>query len=73
MEHFDLSCGCGSESFERVIVQRAGWRGDYRTDFVACVVCRVMFFLPREGGTADPNLERDAALAARFYKKPGRR
>ena len=73
MEHdFGLSCSCGSENFERVVVRRLG-QHDYRTDFVACVLCRVMFHVPQAPHQADPDLERDAAIAARLYKKPGRR
>lgn len=70
MAHIDLACACGSENFERIVVQRPG-QADYRTDFVACVFCRVMFHMPISG--ADATLERDAAIAARFYKKSGRR
>jgi len=69
---FGLSCPCGSENFERVMVRRAGL-ADYATDFVACVLCRVMFHLPDRPGPVDPTLERDAAIAARLYRKPGQR
>ena len=69
---FGLSCSCGSENFERVVVQRVG-QADYATDFVACVLCRVMFHLPHRPEPVDPALERDAAVAARLYRKPGRR
>ena len=38
-------CSCGASNFERVIVRRPN--GDaYRTDFVACIECRVMYFDP---------------------------
>ena len=72
MEHFDMSCPCGSENFERVAVQRQG-HDNYVTDFVACVLCRVMFHFPEPRRPVDPNLERDAAVAAKDYRKPGRR
>ena len=72
MDQFNLSCPCGSENFERVAVQRPG-QSDYLTDFVACVLCKVMFHLPEPRRPVDPNLERDAAIAARDYRKPGRR
>ncbi len=36
---FGLSCSCGSENFERVLVHRVG-QANYATDFVACVLCR---------------------------------
>ena len=70
-EDFGLLCACGSENFERVVVPRIG-QLDYRTEFVACVLCRVMFHVPQQRQTADPTLERDAAIAAKLYKKPGR-
>ena len=38
-------CACGSQNFERIIVDRPG-REPYRTDFLACVECRVMYFSP---------------------------
>lgn len=69
---YGLSCSCGSENFERVTVRRAGL-ADYATDFVAWVLCRVMFHLPDRPRPVDPTLERDAAIAARLYRKPGRR
>jgi hypothetical protein len=46
---------------------------DYRTDFVACVLCKVMFHLPESRRPVDPTLKRDAPIAAKAYKKPGRR
>ena len=69
---YGLSCPCGSENFERVSVRRAGM-ADYATDFVACVLCHVMFHLPHRSGLVDPTLERDAAIAAKLYRKPGQR
>ena len=69
---FGVSCPCGSENFERVTVRRVG-QGDYVTDFVACVLCRVMFHLPDRPLPVDPSLERDAAVAAKLYRKPGQR
>ena len=68
---FGLSCNCGSENFERVSVRRVGL-SDYATDFVACVHCHTMFFLPHRPAPADPTLERDAAIAAKLHRKPGR-
>jgi len=72
-DDFGLSCPCGSENFERVVVRRQG-QPDYVTEFVACVLCKVMFHLPAvkqldDGGAS---LKRDAALAALDYRKPGR-
>ena len=69
---FDLQCPCGSYNFERVVVRRQG-QSDYSTEFVACSLCKVMFHVPEPPSQADPHLERDAAIAAKLYKKPGRR
>ncbi len=60
------------ENFERVVVRRLGQR-DYCTEFVACVLCKVMFYVPEAPHQADPTLEHDATIAARLYKRPGRR
>ena len=38
-------CPCGSSNFERVIVRRPGGQ-PYRTEFIACAECRVMYFDP---------------------------
>jgi hypothetical protein len=67
-----LICPCGCENFDRVVVQRKPGP-PIVTDFVACVSCRTMFHLPMTEARADPLLERDAAIAAKHYKKPGRR
>ena len=84
-----LACLCGSESFERVVVQRKP-SPPIVTDFVACVGCRAMYFAPQPDpnpalagaqmrgiGSPAPDtdavLKRDAAIAARDYEKPGRR
>ena len=69
---FGLSSSCGSGHFERVVVHRVG-QADYATDFVACVLCWVMFHLPHRPRPADPMLERDGAIAAKLYRKPGQR
>lgn len=41
----ELTCPCGYENFERVIVERVLGR-PIVTDFVACVGCRAMYFAP---------------------------
>ena len=41
-----LSCLCGYENFERVVVERVPNR-PIVTDFVACVGCRAMYFAPQ--------------------------
>lgn len=38
-------CPCGSSNFERVVVRRTGGQ-PYRTEFIACAECRVMYFDP---------------------------
>ena len=72
LEDFDLVCPCGAENFVRVTVRRAGHQ-PYVTDFVACAGCRIMYWLPKNAVTHDPEFKNDAAAAARSYKKPGRR
>jgi hypothetical protein len=72
-DDFTFSCACGSEDFERVVVHRQG-QPNYVTEFVACVLCKVMFHMPAvkppdDGGVS---LKRDAAIAALDYRKPGR-
>ena len=69
---FGLTCQCGSENFERVIVRRNP-AAPIVTDFVACVGCRTMFDLPAGGIMSDPEFKNDAAYAAGAYRKPGRR
>ena len=70
-EDFGLSCSCGSENFERVVVRRVQ-QADYVTDFVACVHCRVMFHLPVRSIMSDPEFRNDAAYASGAYRKRGR-
>lgn len=38
-------CTCGSNNFERVVVARPNG-SSYRTAFLACAECRVMYFAP---------------------------
>jgi hypothetical protein len=38
-------CVCGAQNFERVVVERRG-KNPYRTDFIACAECRIMYFSP---------------------------
>jgi hypothetical protein len=56
-DDFGLSCPCGSENFERVVVRRQG-QPDYVTEFVACVLCKVMFHLPVERVDAEFNYDK---------------
>ncbi len=67
----ELICLCGYENFQRVIVQRKP-NPPIVTDFVACVGCLAMYYAPAAAVPVDPALERDAAIAARDYVKPGR-
>ena len=41
----ELTCPCESENFERVVVQRKP-HAPIVTDFVACVGCKTMYFVP---------------------------
>jgi hypothetical protein len=41
----ELTCPCGHENFERVVVPRRP-AGPITTDFVACASCRAMYFCP---------------------------
>jgi hypothetical protein len=84
----ELTCLCGYENFQRVVVQRKP-HAPVVTDFVACVGCKAMYFSPiprpdpvakRPGqdmtaiGGPDTSaaLRRDSADAAADYRKPGR-
>jgi len=91
----ELTCPCGFENFERVIVTRRPG-SPIVTDFVACVGCRAVYFSPvpnaeppevRAGhnigaigppppsrswsADSDAAVKRDAAEAAKDYRKPG--
>ena len=61
-------CACGSDGFERVVVQRA--EGEpYVTEFVACRHCRAMYHRPRaEPRGVDPAGPDVDDWAARYRK-----
>ena len=61
-------CACGSDGFERVVVQRA--EGEpYVTEFVACRHCRAMYHRPRAvPRTVDPAGPSVDDWAARYRK-----
>lgn len=42
---FPGECLCGSIDFERIVVQRKP-NAPITTDFVACLACRAMYFVP---------------------------
>jgi hypothetical protein len=44
-EELDLTCPCGHENFERVVVRRKP-NTPIVTDFVACVGCRAVYLAP---------------------------
>jgi len=44
-EYFPGECLCGSIDFERIVVQRKP-NTPITTDFVACLQCRAMYFVP---------------------------
>ena len=41
----ELTCPCGYENFERIVVQRKP-HAPVVTDFVACVGCKTMYWAP---------------------------
>ena len=74
-------CHCGSTSFERVVVARPGG-GIYRTEFIACEHCRIMFWKPQQTKPADgfdmrqasEELSKVLEARERHYRSPkGRR
>ena len=73
----ELACPCGYENFERVIVQRKP-HAPIITDFVACVGCKTMYFVPMSHGpaiTGGPNVKRkwqpgDAIGGPPVYEQP---
>jgi len=67
-DDFGLSCPCGSENFERVVVHRHG-QPDYVTEFVACVLCKVMFHLPVERSTPNSTMTRRSRLARARWRR----
>ena len=69
---FSQECPCGSTRFERVVVERCP-RAPIVTDFIACLSCRTMLHSPPAWVDSDDKLKRDAAFAARDYRKPGHR
>ena len=77
-DDFGQECLCGSTHFERVIVERSPG-APFVTDFIACLSCKTMLFLPQRNGPppaiVDPHAElmRDVQIAALDYRKPGRR
>jgi len=46
-------CACGSNNFERVVVQRPR-STPYETDFIACAACRVMYYSPKTNDSPVP-------------------
>ena len=61
-------CTCGSSNFERVVVERRGLRPPYRTDFIACAECRLMYFAPEP---PEPEPEPRAVTWTVQPKRPG--
>ena len=66
-----LACVCGSENFERVIVQRKP-AAPIVTDFVACVECCAMYWSPiRPRATEEFNYAK--AYGDRLKRRPGQK
>ena len=67
-----LGCLCGSNTFSRVVVHR---RPDTPivTEFVACIECNAMYWLPnRNSGVREP-FDYDRAYAHMPKRKPGKK
>ena len=63
-----LGCMCGSSTFSRVVVERIANR-PIVTDFVACIECKAMFWMPTPSTLRGPF---DYAKAYQHLKrKPG--
>jgi len=65
---FPGECACGGIEFERVVVERP--RGAYTTDFVACVRCRTMFFVPLAPLAAAPRSSAASGYGGPFDGSP---
>ena len=48
----ELTCLCGVEAFDRIVVERR--QGNYVTDFVCCVGCRTVFYVPQRPVDQEP-------------------
>ena len=66
--NFGLACVCGSENFERVVVQRKP-AAPIVTDFVACVECSAMYWSPPRPRLAE--FSYDKAYGDRLKRTPG--
>jgi hypothetical protein len=65
-----LVCLCGVENFERVVVSRPLPAGPFVTDFVACVGCRSMYWVPAtRDAIAEFNFDKHYAHIVK--RKPG--
>jgi hypothetical protein len=67
-----MECLCGSDAFERVMVQRLPYAA-FTTDFVACMGCSAMYFRPFIAYPVSDGLVEGAKDAAKDYRKPGRK
>jgi len=74
---FPGECLCGSIDFERIVVQRKP-NAPITTDFVACLACRAMYFVPlppivvtpREGRPAEALSEGRTEVAHAIVRHP---
>ena len=69
MADYPDECSCGSLAFERVTVQRPP-RPRYVTDFVACMNCGAMFFVPIEPVVVTPRAPGSTGHGGPFNGSP---
>lgn len=62
-------CPCGSEGFDRIVVQRGEGDPPYVTEFVACHHCRAMYHRPRVVDPAGPMVDDWAARYRKSVKR----
>jgi hypothetical protein len=69
-EELELTCPCGFENFERIVVQRRP-HPPVVTDFVACVGCKTMYWAPRATGLPPSPSVRPSIDPAAEASSPG--
>jgi hypothetical protein len=65
------TCGCGSQTFERVTVTRSDG-APYPTEFVACAHCQVMYHRPEVARSSVHPEGPGADYWTGLYRKRGR-
>ena len=71
-DELELTCPCGYENFERIVVQRKP-HPPIVTDFVACVGCKTMYWAPqyRSSGPPPGTVNSSSALPPSEASSPG--